>query len=430
MLKLASLLVLIVGALGAHDDDMRAALQASLGGYGGFAGDYADDGDFDAQMAQAMQASMPQVPVQQVEDVPEPPAMGGDDDFQAYDDDFESQMAQVMRASLEPTGGGDSRVFTLKAYAPNDPESRLLLAQRQMLEAGDKIYLPQSMLKALTLNGEPMMFEVTNPWVNRTTHCSVLEFEAPDECCYMPQWMMDNLVANPGTLLQLKRVTLPQASRIQVRAHEMAFSDMVVDFDGAKGVLEQALNQRFSCLTVGDEIAITTEGRTFKFDVTELRSGDDPVRSVRIMTADFQEFSCEFDFLEPRDADEVAAQIAASDALLRANAAKYAAQNSSSDNTGGWGQTETKEDTPSYFANFKSGHRLTGPPAANGASGAVSPVSKPTASRRTRGGSLGRKPRGTTKRVIEIKDGMEFIYNVDLVTGEKTLVRKMRHFGF
>merc|ERR1711964_603856 len=100
----------------------------------------------------------------------------------------------------------------------------------------------------------------------------------------------------------------------------------------------------------------------------------------------------------------------------------------------GWGQTEPEEKSsnskPDYFSTLKSGYRLDKivPPAlaaGGAASGAVSPKSNP-ASRRPRVGSLGRKPRGATKRVREIKDGMESIYNVDLVTGEKTLVRKMR----
>ena len=60
---------------------------------------------------------------------------------------------------------------------------------------GDKIFLPPSALDRLArMNIEyPMLFEVTNEFAGRRTHCGVLEFSAEEGFCYMPYWMMDNL---------------------------------------------------------------------------------------------------------------------------------------------------------------------------------------------------------------------------------------------
>jgi ubiquitin fusion degradation protein 1 len=64
------------------------------------------------------------------------------------------------------------------------------------MDEGDKIYLPPSALDKLArMNVEyPMLFEVTNHTIGKTTHCGVLEFSADEGWCYMPFWMMQNLM--------------------------------------------------------------------------------------------------------------------------------------------------------------------------------------------------------------------------------------------
>lgn len=63
---------------------------------------------------------------------------------------------------------------------------------------GDKIFLPPSAFEKLAkMNIEyPMLFEVTNPASGRVTHCGILEFSAEEGYCYMPYWMMQNLVVS------------------------------------------------------------------------------------------------------------------------------------------------------------------------------------------------------------------------------------------
>lgn len=51
----------------------------------------------------------------------------------------------------------------------------------------------------------------TDPgWKGNRTHCGVLEFSAPEGSCYIPHWMMQNLLLEAGSLLTVKNVSLPK----------------------------------------------------------------------------------------------------------------------------------------------------------------------------------------------------------------------------
>merc|ERR1719456_1432174 len=67
---------------------------------------------------------------------------------------------------------------------------------KEDLEKGNKIILPQSALDHLArLNiSYPMLFEMTNPSLESRTHAGVQEFIAEEGTCYLPYWMMCNLL--------------------------------------------------------------------------------------------------------------------------------------------------------------------------------------------------------------------------------------------
>jgi Ubiquitin fusion degradation protein UFD1 len=44
----------------------------------------------------------------------------------------------------------------------------------------------------------------------KTTHCGVLEFSATEGSCYIPFWMMQNLLLEAGGLITIKNVSLPK----------------------------------------------------------------------------------------------------------------------------------------------------------------------------------------------------------------------------
>jgi len=475
VLTVGTLLVLILGAYAVQDNDLdnellQAAIRASLGQsyVPPQAMNYAQSPNNDlTDLERAMQASLndgnvmdgaqamdfSRNPDSDVEEALQrleraqnrahamngiPPAMpmGGDDDFQA-----------AIRAS------GWEDYLTVRRAS----ETHLVLDQRTQLEAGNKIYLPNSVFRALHDQGfqfsaeQPAMFEVTNfslPEAEpRSTHCGVLAFEAPDNCCIMPQWMIDqSLLADSGTLLKVRLVpngTLPQGQFLKLRPHKTAFTDMfadATDFNAAQAVLEPALSGRFCCLTEGDVIALpcqfdSGEQRTFNFDVIEVRGGQSATTAIRCPTISIIDVTLQLDFDPARDAPWIEEKRAADSAALDAELTRLkvlhdaALAEDQGDSLGfSWGQSTGKEEPDQaetqkagHFSKLGGGHRLTKPenthcpkcmryddeektngkctcvPPASLA-GAASPQSSGRKRRGTRGTALGPKPRGTPKR--------------------------------
>jgi hypothetical protein len=74
--------------------------------------------------------------------------------------------------------------------------SSAMIGRSNNIEEGDKILLPPSALDTLArMNVEyPMLFEIRNDAIGKRTHCGVMEFSAEEGRCYMPFWMMQNML--------------------------------------------------------------------------------------------------------------------------------------------------------------------------------------------------------------------------------------------
>lgn len=72
----------------------------------------------------------------------------------------------------------------------------------------------------------PMLFKLTNLDLQRSTHCGVLEFSAEEGRCYIPFWMMQNLMLNEGALITVRNVTLPKAKFVKFRAQSCDFLEI------------------------------------------------------------------------------------------------------------------------------------------------------------------------------------------------------------
>ncbi|KAG1691229.1 hypothetical protein DVH05_027091 [Phytophthora capsici] len=157
------------------------------------------------------------------------------------------------------------------------------------LEDGDKILLPPSALETLArLHIEyPMLFKVTNEGVDRSSHCGVLEFSAPEGSCYMPYWMMQNLFVKEGGILNIQNVSLPKATFVKLRPQSQDF----LDISNPRAVLEGSL-RKFSCMTIGDTICLKYNNKNYLLDVREVK----PAPAACIIETD-----CEVDFEEPAD---------------------------------------------------------------------------------------------------------------------------------
>uniref|UniRef100_A0A1B0FPL2 Ubiquitin fusion degradation protein 1 homolog n=1 Tax=Glossina morsitans morsitans TaxID=37546 RepID=A0A1B0FPL2_GLOMM len=143
--------------------------------------------------------------------------------------------------------------------------------ERQEIENGGKIIMPASALDVLTrLNIDyPMLFKLVNFKDSRYTHAGVLEFVADEGKCYLPYWMMVNLLLKEGDILSIENVSLPVAKDSKFQPCSIDF----LDITNPKAVLENAL-RNFACLTTGDVIAIKYNKKVYELRVLETKPGD------------------------------------------------------------------------------------------------------------------------------------------------------------
>uniref|UniRef100_A0A6I8RHQ1 Ubiquitin recognition factor in ER-associated degradation protein 1 n=1 Tax=Xenopus tropicalis TaxID=8364 RepID=A0A6I8RHQ1_XENTR len=155
------------------------------------------------------------------------------------------------------------------------------------------VIMPPSALDQLSrLNiTYPMLFKLTNKNSDRMTHCGVLEFVADEGICYLPHWMMQNLLLEEGGLLQVESVNLQVATYSKFQPQSPDF----LDITNPKAVLENAL-RNFACLTTGDVIAINYNEKIYELRVMETK----PDKAVSIIECDMNvDFDAPLGYKEP-----------------------------------------------------------------------------------------------------------------------------------
>ncbi|KRX13359.1 Ubiquitin fusion degradation protein 1 -like protein [Trichinella nelsoni] len=143
------------------------------------------------------------------------------------------------------------------------------------------VLLPHSALDWLTRLhiSYPMLFKITNSNkdVKRSTHCGVLEFHQEEGKCYIPHWMMRNLLLCEGDMIQIESVDLPVGTYVKLKPQDSRF----VGLANPSVLLELKL-RNYACLTKGDMIAIEYNDKVMEFLVQELR----PTDAVSIIECD------------------------------------------------------------------------------------------------------------------------------------------------
>uniref|UniRef100_A0A7S2HLE7 Uncharacterized protein n=1 Tax=Helicotheca tamesis TaxID=374047 RepID=A0A7S2HLE7_9STRA len=144
-------------------------------------------------------------------------------------------------------------------------------ADRGHLEKGDKILLPPSAFDTLArLQVDyPMLFQLQSPTKGTMTHCGVLEFTAEEGSCYVPFWMMQNLLIEEGSVLTVTNVSLPKASFVKLQPQHVDF----LEITNPRAVLEHAL-RNFSCITKGDVICVPYNEKKYQFEIKEVKPQD------------------------------------------------------------------------------------------------------------------------------------------------------------
>lgn len=156
-----------------------------------------------------------------------------------------------------------------------------------ILQKGDKILLPPSAFDTLArLHVDyPMLFKLENPNNGTMTHCGVLEFTAEEGSCYIPFWMMQNLLLEEGGILTISNVSLPKATLIKLQPQHVDF----LEISNPRAVLEHAL-RNFSCVTKGDVICVPYNDKNYYLELKEVQ----PQNAACIIETD-----CNVDFDAP-----------------------------------------------------------------------------------------------------------------------------------
>mmetsp|Transcript_25722 Transcript_25722/g.46998 ORF Transcript_25722/g.46998 Transcript_25722/m.46998 type:complete len:300 (-) Transcript_25722:112-1011(-) len=176
---------------------------------------------------------------------------------------------------------------------------------KEDLENGNKLILPQSALDHLArLNiSYPMLFEISNGSTSRRTHSGVQEFIADEGTCYLPYWMMQNLLLREGDMLRVTNISLPKGTFVKLQPHSSDF----LDINNPKAVLETSL-RNFATLTVGDVVVINYNQKKYYIEIIECK----PAAAVSIIEADVN-----VDFAPPKDYREPAPATNASSAVFQ-----------------------------------------------------------------------------------------------------------------
>jgi len=239
------------------------------------------------------------------------------------------------------------------------------MIDKPQLEAGDKIVLPPSALDTLSRmeTDYPMLFKVGGSARERSTHCGVMEFSAPEGLCYMPYWMMQSLLIEEGGFVRVHNVSLKKAKFVKFRPQSKTF----LDISNPKAVLEKAL-RKYTCMTVGDQIFIDYNSQHYYIDVQEVR----PDGQACIVETDMEvDFAPPADYVEP-DWKGMAAAKAVEEAAAAAAASGGGSSAAPADAAAAAALAEVAAAAPSFQAFTGSGCRVDGKAAAESAGPALS----------------------------------------------------------
>ena len=202
-----------------------------------------------------------------------------------------------------------------------------------------------------------MLFKVTNMELQRVSHCGVMEFVADEGVVYLPFWMMENLCLQEGQMVEFQNISLPKGTFVKLRPHTSDF----LDISNPKAVLEHTL-RNFTCLTVGDTIAVNYNNKKYLIDIVEAK----PQEQVSIIETD-----CEVDFAPPKDYKEPERKPAGGTGAGAAGGVSSSAGGGLSFGTarprdpaggagGGAAEAEPEPEEPRFHAFTGSGNRLDG----------------------------------------------------------------------
>ncbi|ERF77021.1 hypothetical protein EPUS_06889 [Endocarpon pusillum Z07020] len=203
-------------------------------------------------------------------------------------DYYPGEMAGFSSYLRRPGAGISNRRFD--EYYRCYPVVMMPGPDREHTNFGGKVFLPPSALDKLTRLHitYPMLFELINGKEDKVTHAGVLEFIAEEGKIYLPQWLMNTLLLEPGDLLQIKSTDLPPGRFVKLQPQSPSF----LDISDPRAVLENAF-RNFACLTKGDIFTFSYNDQTYDIAVLEIKPDNDQHAIVTMET------DLEVDFATP-----------------------------------------------------------------------------------------------------------------------------------
>jgi hypothetical protein len=167
------------------------------------------------------------------------------------------------------------------------------------LNDGDKIVLPPSALQQLLSKVEnggtlpsPLTFELRHPHTGATIHSGVKEFSSNLGTVQLPTWMKDALGMSDQDRVLIKLQLLPKGSWTRLKPISHDYRD-ITDYRAA---LEAHLRGHYNTLTKGQMLTCRYGGRTYDFQVLDLKPQD----AVSITDTDLE---VDMDPIQPTSTD-------------------------------------------------------------------------------------------------------------------------------
>lgn len=176
-------------------------------------------------------------------------------------------------------------------------------AKAKELAYTNKIILSEDILYEYKDDKEmfPLTFRIINPETLLSTVCAVHEFTSLPGTCILPYRIMDNLMLEQGSTINLVYETVPKGSYIKIRPHRTKF----IELSNPKAVLEKHININYPTLTKGETISIEYNSEIYFIDIVETK----PVESINILDSDINlDFDKPLDYVEPEQKNEIVEQ--------------------------------------------------------------------------------------------------------------------------
>jgi len=110
---------------------------------------------------------------------------------------------------------------------------------------------------------------------------SILDFRAPDNFIFIPDWMMKSLRLRPRDVVRMRHLVLPQGGLVKFQPHSSDF----LKLSNHQAIMENEL-KHYSCLTTGTTISFKYRNKMYQMDVVEVLSGGKPVDMVCVQDCD------------------------------------------------------------------------------------------------------------------------------------------------